>query len=187
MDISGLTGPLLESLVPGTGRRLVLVDGRSGSGKTTVAARIAALLGAAVVHTDDVAWHLHPIDWADELAAGVLDPWTRGEPVDYRPPGWLARGRPGSIVVPPTRVLVVEGVGAGRASLAARADLVVWVDSDAAEARRRGIARDVADGRTPREAERFWDEWAAHEDPFLAAEHPWARAHLTVNGTPDAG
>lgn len=187
IELAAVTADLLACLVPLTGRRLVLVDGRSGSSKTTTAARLAELLDAVVVHTDDVAWHLHPTDWEDELVAGVLDPWRRGESVDYRPPGWIAKGRPGSVVVPPTRILVVEGVGAARASLAAGADLVVWVHSDAAEARRRGVARDVVtEGRSREEAERFWDEWAAHEDPFLAAERP-RRAHLIVDGTPSSG
>jgi hypothetical protein len=166
------------------GRALVLVDGRSGSGKSTFASRLAGMLGAAVVRTDDVAWHLHPTDWAAALAEGVLAPWRRGEAVSYRPPGWVAKGRPGSVEVPACEVLVVEGVGAGRASLAATADLVVWVQSDRDEARRRGLARDVELGRTRAEAEAFWDDWMRSEEPFLAEEQPWTRAHLVVTGTP---
>ena len=175
----------LGALLP-AGRALVLVDGRSGGGKSTAAARIASALGGAVVHTDDVAWHLHPIDWADALRDGVLRPWRAGESVSYRPPGWVARGRPGAVEVPACEVLVVEGVGAGRAELAAEADLVVWVQSDAAEARRRGIARDIAEGRPAGEADGFWDDWQRSEDPFLAADQPWTRAALVVNGTPGA-
>ena len=56
-------------------------------------------------------------------------------------------------------MLVIEGVGAGRADLAVLADLVVWVQSDSAEARRRGLERDVELGRPPEEAEEFWDSW----------------------------
>jgi hypothetical protein len=168
---------------------LVLVDGRSGGGKTTFATGVAALLGASVVHTDDVAWHLSMFDWASELTSGVLDPWSRDEDVSYRPPGWIARERPGVIEAAGGRPLVVEGVGSGRASLAERADLVVWVQSDRIEARTRGIVRDASYGtRTPAEAEEFWDHWLTGEDPFLAADRPWDRADLVVLGTPpDAG
>ena len=60
-------------------------------------------------------------------------------------------------------MLVLEGVGAGRASLATHADAVVWVQSDRDEARERGLRRDVELGRTPEEAERFWDEWMSAE------------------------
>ena len=49
------------------GRPVVLaVDGRSNSGKTTLAARIGeAIPGSAVVHTDDIAWAHSRFGWAD--------------------------------------------------------------------------------------------------------------------------
>jgi len=86
--------------------------------------------------------------------------------------------------VPRRPLLVVEGVGAGRADLAVGAELVVWVQADRDEARRRGLARDVAFGRTPEEAEAFWDGWMRAEEPFLADDRPWSRASLVVNGIP---
>lgn len=169
------------------GRLLVLIDGRSASGKTTLAARLSDRLGAGIVHTDDVAWWLHPVEWDDALVDGILQPWLRGEAVRYRPPGWIAKDRPGAIEVPAHPRLIIEGVGAGRRRLAAYAQAVVWVQSDGAKARRRGIARDIADeGRTPAEADAFWDEWSRSERPFLAADAPWTRADLIVNGTPEA-
>ena len=84
-----------------------------------------------------------------------------------------------------TRALVVEGVGAGRAGLAAYGDLVVWVQSDRAEARRRGLARDIEQGRQRPDADRVWDDWIVEEEPFLAADRPWTRAGPVVNSTPD--
>lgn len=165
-------------------RRLILIDGRSAGGKTTLAESLAVLLSGTVVHTDDVAWHLHPTEWDDELVRGVIAPWRAGKCVRFRPPGWIAKGRPGAVEVPASaEVLIVEGVGAGRESLVEQADLVIWVQSDRDEARRRGIARDIELGREPAEAEQFWDEWTQSEEPFLAAERPWTRAHLIVNGT----
>lgn len=176
---------LLGRLLP-DGRGVLLVDGRSGSGKTTFAERAAALTGGAVVHTDDLAWHHDAVAWDDLARDHVIGPWRRGEPVDHRPPGWVARGRHGSVTVPDgVRVLVLEGVGAGRASLATHADAVVWVQSDRDEARERGLRRDVELGRTREEAERFWDEWMTAEEPFLAGDRPWDRAALVVTG--DAG
>ncbi|WP_020143534.1 uridine kinase [Terracoccus sp. 273MFTsu3.1] len=176
---------LLTGLLSG-GRGVLLVDGRSGSGKTTFAERAATLLGGAVVHTDDLAWHHDAIAWDDLAVEHVIGPWRRGEAVDHRPPGWVAQGREGSVTVPEgVRVLVLEGVGAGRASLATHADVVVWVQADRDEARERGLRRDVELGRTRAEAERFWDEWMTAEEPFLADDRPWQRADLVVSG--DAG
>ena len=176
----------VRALLPTEKHALVLVDGRSGSGKSTFAERLARLLDGAVVHSDDIAWHHDPIHWVDVLVDNVIAPWRRGEAVGFRPPGWVVQGRPGRVDVPPRPVLIVEGVGAGRSELAARAELVVWVQSDRDEARRRGLRRDVELGRTPKEAEAFWDEWMRAEEPFLAADRPWSRASLIVNGTPPA-
>ena len=173
----------MRALLPPGDQALILVDGRSGSGKSTFAERVARLLDGAVVHSDDIAWHHDPIDWADVLVDGVIAPWRRGEAVSFRPPGWVSKGRRGAVEVPPGPLLVVEGVGAGRAGLAACAELVVWVQSDRDEARRRGLTRDVELGRSPEEAAAFWEQWMLAEAPFLATDRPWSRASLVVNGT----
>lgn len=157
------------------------VDGRSASGKSTFARRLLELLpGSAAVHSDDVAWWQSFFGWDHLMAGGVLEPARSGAEVSFRPPAWDARGRPGAITVPVgTAVIIVEGVGVTRRSLAHLLDAAVWVQCDAAEARRRGLARDAADGGT----EQFWDEWDAEEVPFLAADRPWERADLVVCGT----
>ena len=168
----------IADLVPALGRpRVLAVDGRSGSGKTTLVERVVATVpGAAVVHTDDVAWYHDFFDWADLLADGVLEPWRSGAAVAYRPPAWEARGRQGAITVPAEApLLVVEGVGAGRRALAPFLDALVWVQTDRSVATARGLARDGGDVA-------FWDEWAARERPFLAADRPWERADLVVSG-----
>ncbi len=163
--------------------RLVAIDGRSASGKSTLAARIAAATpGAAVVHTDDVAWHHDFFDWADLLADGVLRPVRAGRAVSYRPPAWDARDRPGAVTVPSVAPLVlVEGVGVGRRALAQLFDALVWVETDPAVARARGLTRDGDDPA----AVAFWDEWDAREVPLLDRERPWERADLVLAGTPD--
>jgi hypothetical protein len=182
VDDATLTATLSDLLT--SDRPVLLVDGRSGGGKTTFAERAAHLLGGAVVHADDLAWHHDLTAWDDLAIEHVIGPWRRGEEISYRPPGWVARGRDGQVRVPDdVRVLVLEGVGAGRASIADHADAVVWVQSDRGLARERGLRRDVELGRTPAEAEAFWDEYAASEEPFLAADRPWERAALLVNGT----
>ena len=104
---------------PPAGRPLVLgVGGRSSSGKTTLAGRLATEVSpAVVVHTDDIAWRQSVLDWDQLLISGVLEPARRGRPVAYRPPKWNEHGRTGAVEVPAgTRVLIVEGVGATRPS-----------------------------------------------------------------------
>jgi hypothetical protein len=161
--------------------RILAVDGRSGGGKTTVAEKLAAAVpGATVLHTDDVAWYHAFFDWADLIRHGILAPLRAGEDVAYRPPAWDERGRDGAITASAASPLViVEGVGIGRRELSAYVDALLWVQTDADEARLRGLARDGAD------AAGFWAEWQAAEDPFQAEQRPWERAGVVVSGAPE--
>lgn len=178
-----LVGLVVEQQQKPPGRPwLVAVDGRSGSGKSTVAELLHRDVPAsAVVHTDDVAWHHSFFDWSELLIEGVLKPLHQGEAVCYQPPGWATQGRQGAIEVGAGLDLVlVEGVGASRSEVMPWLDRSVWVQSDFDEAERRGIARD---GDTA-EARAFWQEWMAAEVAFLERQRPWERAAVMVNGSP---
>jgi hypothetical protein len=164
------------------GRPLVVaIDGRSSSGKTTLAGRVANIIpAAAVVHTDDIAWWHSRFGWAD-LAVRVLETVHTGEAVSFRPPAWIERGREGAIVVPAhIQLLVLEGVGASREELAHLTDARIWVQSDREATKQRDEAR-VAAGETTREGV---TGWLAEELPFVAARRPWEHADLIVAGTP---
>jgi hypothetical protein len=163
--------------------RVVAVDGRSGSGKTTFAERLRiAVPGAEVVHSDDIAWWHSRFGWDDLMLDGVLEPLHRGESVHYQPPAWPSHGRAGQIdVSAEASVVIVEGVGSARRELSHLLDAAVWVQSDFDEAKRRGILRDRDHGG----ATERWDAWMSEENPFLAADRPWERATIIVAGTPE--
>ncbi len=169
-----------------TGERGVVlaVDGRSSSGKTTLAARVQAVVPrSVVVHTDDIAWWHSRFGWADLLIGGILTPMHRGEPVAFQPPRWAEYGRRGSICVPANcPLLIIEGVGAGRREAAHLVDALIWVQADQREVGRRSLAR-VGQPGGPRTVQDL-REWMAEEEPFLADQRPWERADLVVAGTP---
>jgi hypothetical protein len=178
----------------GCGHPVILaIDGRSNNGKTSLAVRIAgAVPGAAVIHTDDIAWEHSRFGWAGLLTDGILVPLHRGEAVSYRPPRWAERGREGSLHVPAgCPLLVIEGDGAGRREVADLIDALIWVQSDEREAERRRLARDRdpdafdlasrAPGGTPPDHA----AWMAEEIPFNAAQRTWERADVIVCGTPE--
>jgi len=168
----------------GVGRTVVIVDGQSGSGKTTFATRLAQHIdGAALVSTDDVAWHLSLVDWDQAVLDHVITPWLAGDDIDYRPPGWITKGREGSVTARGTGILVLEGVGAGRRRLADHASCVLWVDASAATSRERCLSRDLGiNGDTLEEVEEFYQMYTDVETPPFLAETPWERAALIVDG-----
>jgi deoxyadenosine/deoxycytidine kinase len=62
-SLSALTAKILNI----TPKPLILIDGKGGSGKTSVANKLAVLLNANIVSTDDVCWCADPIHWDGEM------------------------------------------------------------------------------------------------------------------------
>jgi uridine kinase len=161
------------------GTRLICVDGPAGSGKTTFGGRLAAALGAPLVHMDDLyaGWTL--LGAAARLAAGVLHPLRAGQPGAYHRFDWQA----GVFAAQPTAVpaapaLVVEGCGSSSPALDALSTLRVWVEAPSALRLRRGLDRD---GDALRDQ---WLRWQEREAAVFATERTRDRADLRIDGAP---
>jgi uridine kinase len=159
---------------------IVAVNGHSSSGKTTLAGRLAARLpAAAVLQTDDLAWHQGVFAWDTLLHEDVLPVVRAGEPLDYRPPQWQARSRDGSITLPGALdFLLVEGVGASQASVRSAYDAVLWVETDEPTRLARDVPRLAAGGMSPAD----YASWMAEENAYVTRERPWEHADLVVYG-----
>ncbi len=170
----------------GSGRSLVLVDGQAGSGKSTFARNLAGRIdGSAYVAVDDITWWLHWIHWVPQALDGVVRPWLAGHDVDFRPPGWILKDRPGSVTATGTGPLILEGVCAVRHELVPFASFLVWVHADPDLADERLVARDIGlgvDGGTRESITRFHAEVQADCVPFWLDERPWRSADLVVDG-----
>ncbi|MFN8192653.1 MAG: hypothetical protein U0R80_00040 [Nocardioidaceae bacterium] len=179
-----LLARLLAAAGPAHGRPVIVaIDGRGGAGKSVLARRLRELVPkSAVVHTDDIAWHHAMFDWGPRLRRHVVEPLRRGESVDFAPPEWRRRGRPGAVSVPGgLDVVWVEGTGILRSELADVLDAGVWVQGDLDEQERRLVERD---GDAP-EMRRHKQDWLTEELPFLLRERPWESATVLVDGTSD--
>ena len=165
---------------PGRPAYVIGIDGRSGSGKTDLADRIADALSAPdrtvpVVHVDELVpgWH-GLLGGIDRLANGVLAPLARGLPASLQRWDWVrdVDGLPQELPWAPT--VVVEGVGAGATPCRPYLSCLLWLELDADERYRRAMERDGDDFRP------WWDVWAAQEDEYLAAHDPRSHADVVV-------
>jgi uridine kinase len=154
---------------------VVLIDGRSGAGKTSFARRLVArwpLRGPVQLISLDA---LYP-GW-DGLEEGVayarehiLVPHARGRIATWQRWDWETGERAEAHAVDPSLPLVVEGSGLLTAETEPLGDVRVWVEAPDAARRDRALARD---GETYRP---HWERWAAQEDAHVRRDVPVSRA-----------
>ncbi|HEY4225060.1 MAG TPA: ATP-binding protein [Pseudolysinimonas sp.] len=159
-------------------RAVVLIDGRSGAGKTALAEWLAPRLDAQLISLDELypGWEgleagsdaVHETVLREQAPGWTRWDWTRARPGEWHP-------------LDPDRAIVVEGCGALSRANRALATFGIWLELDADERHRRASERDR--GRF----DRYWVPWAAQEDAFIAREHPPELADWVVDGVVDGG
>ncbi|MDE0546939.1 hypothetical protein [Microbacterium sp. C7(2022)] len=155
----------------------VIIDGRSGAAKSTLARLLVARWPQAgrvqLVALDS----LYP-GW-DGLAEGVavarehvLRPHARGLIGVWQRWDWERAEPAEAHAVDPSLPLIVEGVGILTPETARLADVRVWLESPATSRRERALRRD---GETYRP---YWERWARQEARHVAQNDPSALASL---------
>jgi energy-coupling factor transporter ATP-binding protein EcfA2 len=146
---------------------ILLIDGRSGSGKSELASALADL--AQVVRLDDLYPGWDGLEAGSAAVPGVIQnrryqrwDWSRSEPAE-----WIELD---------AGPLVIEGCGALSAANRDLADFGLWVDYPTAGRRERALAREPEYGP-------HWDEWAAQEQLFIDSENPRSLADFVVDGS----
>jgi uridine kinase len=170
---------------------LVALDGFSAAGKSTAAAGLAAVLGAAVVHVDDfyrdmpdaARLGLSPADGVEEyfdwqrLREQALIPLRRGLPARYCRFDWATgHGLAGEVHVPPRPIVLIEGVYSARPQLSDCIDIAIYVDTP--PRRRRQRIQDRGHGNQPWNA-----RWDAAESLYFQTIRPLSTFDVTIPGS----
>jgi uridine kinase len=182
--IEHITDQILELIEAGTPTPIVLVDGRTGSGKTTFAAALQNRLfqkgesAPRVIHMDDV------YEGWDGLQAGVdylirqiLSPLGRREGASWQEYDWATGERAGTWrEFRGGTPLIIEGVGSLSRIAAEQADIAIWLEADQAVRQARISARNAeGDGDGS-----WFAMWSAQEADFYAREKSAEIADLTI-------
>lgn len=183
--IETITDRVLELIDSGTPTPIILVDGRTGSGKTTFAAALQNRLfqkgesAPRVIHMDDL------YEGWDGLQAGVdflirqiLSPLGRREGASWQEFDWTAGERSGTWrEFRGGTPLIIEGVGALSRVAAEQADVKVWLEADQALRQDRINERNAAgDGDGS-----WFAMWTAQEADFYAREKSDEIADLVID------
>lgn len=167
-------------------RVLLAIDGRCGSGKTTLAGVLQERAGAAVVHMDD--FFLQPRQRTPErfrepggnvdrerVLEEVLIPFKEGRPVAYRPYDAHRGLMLEQIRLEPSALTVIEGSYSCHPDLWDYYDLRVFLDVEPKEQLRRIEARSG-----PEKLETFKSRWIPLEEAYFKAFAPWERCGLAI-------
>ncbi|RYZ31595.1 MAG: hypothetical protein EOP01_03045 [Propionibacteriaceae bacterium] len=165
-----------DRLAGRSGTRWVGIDGLGASGKTTLAATVAAALpGAVVVHVDDFARPSVETWERDRFVAQVLEPLVAGRPARYERWDWASDASLGWVDVAPGLPVVVEGVSSTDVRLGVPWDVTLWVDAPDEVRLARALARD---GEAMRE--QWVERWRPAEEAYEAAQRPQERVDAVV-------
>jgi uridine kinase len=166
---------LRRSAPRANGTRAIAIDGRSGAGKTSLAATLQVRFGASVVALEDLYGGWDGLERGiDLLVSEVFEPLSVGRAARVPRYDWVARAWGEPWVLEPPAVLIVEGVGAGARRAAAYASVLIWIEEPEPVRKKRALDRDGATFAP------YWNMWAAQEEAMLAREHTPDRADLVI-------
>lgn len=158
---------------------VVVIDGRSGAGKSSLAERLIRdwplRTPVQLLALDSIYPGWDGLERGAQTAREeVLVPHGRGRLGIWRRWDWELGEEAEAHAVDPALGLIVEGCGALTPTSAPLADVTVWVDGPHASRRARALARD-GDGFRAQ-----WDRWAAQEDAHMAQHEPHLLAGISI-------
>jgi pantothenate kinase len=177
-----IAAKVLKLVDAGKTMPIVLIDGRSNSGKSTLAAAVQNMIfkdgesAPRVVHMDDLYLGWNGLQaGVDYLQRFILKPLTDSYIAQWREFDWADADDPESAIngVGLSRngewrefsggtPLIIEGCGALNQQSAPLADIRIWLEVDQETRHQRWLEREGS-------AE-HWAEWAAQEEEFYARE-----------------
>jgi hypothetical protein len=177
MGLSSETDPVAAAVAALEGRHgtcWIGVDGKGATGKTSLAARIAAVLpGSVIVHIDDFArpdlrgWE------RDRFVHQILQPLLAGQPGRYQ--RWDFDRNMGAEwhIVPVGVPVVVEGVSATDVRLGVPWDFTIWIEVPYKTRLAWILGRDG-----PAMMDRWLTDWIPSEDAYEEEQRPQDRVDL---------
>jgi uridine kinase len=169
----------LANQVEAKGSVIVAISGFGGAGKSTLTVALAeGVEHAEVVSTDDFSLGQQRErcpDWASidrhRLVREVLHPARSGTPISYQPYDWPKDCLGESRTVPPSPLLLVEGIGLIHPATLSFFDLTVWIDCQLEIASERGRRRDLEIYEVDHDA--LWrDIWTPNDRDYFALFRP---------------
>ena len=184
VDLVAHIGAVVAQRRPVNGIRIVGIDGRSGSGKSFLAARLSARMAAPIIEIDDfVSWDCFA-GWWPRFDTQVLTPLLAGRDATFQArdwTDWYGSSLGAWKTQPWSPTIILEGVTCTRRESIGRITCAIWVEAPASLRLARGMARDS----TFAGKEELWRRWMIEEDEFFVADGTRDRADIIVDTSTD--
>jgi uridine kinase len=146
----------------------IAVDGRSGSGKTSLAKQISGnWLGSSplqVIQVDDFCGGWSGLaEVSQRLVTDFLLPRAAGKPGTLRRYDWKLAEFAELVTIEPHVSVLIEGCGSVTASAKPYLDYAVWLEAETSVRKQRALSRDP-------EFVSYWELWAAQEKQLYEEE-----------------
>lgn len=128
--------------------RIVAIDGPAGSGKTTLASRIASTWAdenVVTIHMDDLydGWENALSERLTRtLVQSIALPASMGKSFSYRKYDWIQKRFEKTIECEVPDLLILEGVGSGQKGVRQYLDQLIWTETDSETGLQRVLRRD---------------------------------------------
>ena len=176
----------VKKLLDTKARVVLAIDGCCASGKTTMAAALAAEFSAAVIHADDFFLMPHQRTEArlrevggnfdyERFKVEVVDALAKGGAFSYRPYDCKRGVLADPVTVAASRLTVVEGCYCMHPYLGTYYDLAVFMSASRELQKARILRRD------PRLHRRFFDEWIPMENAYFSAFGIEEKCHVRIH------
>lgn len=166
----------------------ISIDGHGGSGKSSLASRLAESLGAEIIHIDDFTGLGATTDWYKALIDNIIKPSLSGATsLNYpRAKWWLGHNPEPVVNQPVTNIMIVEGVCSSRAELRDFMTFKIFVDTPRNICIERGLARDKGmGGKSDEEVLAQWHQWLEWDDQYFEKDDPKSIADIVISGGND--
>ena len=114
--------------------KLITIDGPAGSGKTTLAKKLASQLDECPIISMDSLYNgwkdaLEPELW-QRIYDQMLEPFLLDRPAQLKTFDWTAGGFRNWLTVPISPHIIIEGVGASHPFISNCSVLNIWIEAD---------------------------------------------------------
>ena len=181
-NLSELVDKVNESSKKCGQTKIVVIDGPAGSGKTTLAKSLSALLeNCPIIHMDEIyeGWEnaLSP-KTSKDLVDWVINPLLEDKSIEYIKYDWNLEQRIEKIVINNPKVIIIEGVGSSSSEISEHACLKLWIEVNEETGINRVLARDG------RQIQEQMKKWQTQESKFFIENNSKENSDIWIDGDP---